>query len=566
MNESVTIPETRRDGLSNSRVLRGVEIGLAVALSLAWIIFRVRFFLHAGALWRDEINSVNISTSPSLSNIWHNLQYDSFPMLWHLILRLWIRSGIGSTDLGLRLLGLLTGLGTLAAIFFNSHRFRTRPLIVLALLGFSSTAVCDGGAVRGYGLGMMLELLTFGLMWDVAVRPSALRSIAALLVALASVQMLFYNNIVLAAVCCGAFAVAASHRQWKRAAIVIGIGAICAASTLVYLPVIHDARSFLVMLDTQPSLSWLSDKFAEAVSYNPSTSLQIASVNLAAWKIAILAALYLGGIQLVRSRPADADPTRKDLAIYLWTVLCVGFVGYCWLLWHLYFPIRPWHSLALMALVATCADGLIGSYRGLYTRAIVCIAVIAVCCVAAPPLWADSGLRKTAIDSDVVQLQNLGKKGDLILVSPWFYGITFERYYRGSADFVAIPPVESLANHNYTQLFPAMQNIHEMDPILARIAGVLKSGHTVFLFGDFQLPSLDPTYPTLDRPAPDNSFGWIDSKYYDLWERQIEYFAAHHATQATLVHTDSHDVSDYERPWLFAVSGWSDASDRSTTK
>jgi hypothetical protein len=550
----------------NAKKLRKVEQWLCLALVVAFVLFRIQFYLHAGALWRDEVNSVNVSTSPTIADIWHNLPYDSFPMLWHLVLRYWIFSGIGSSDHGIRLLGLLASLGILSAIVFNARRFRTNPLIVLALLGFSGTVICDGGAIRGYGLGVMLELFTFTLIWEVATRPTAVRVVAAFLIALAAVQMLFYNSIILAAICCGALAVTASHRQWRRAAIVVGIGLLCAASTAIYLPVIHRAEIFLVMLRVEPSIGWLLTRFGRAVSYNASTSPQISMFNVAAWGVASLLALIVGLVALLAKREPAGDSFRKDAVVYHWTILCAGLLGYSLFLWRLRFPIQPWHSLALMAIVAICADGLIGSYRGIFARRLVCVTVVAFCCITAIPVWADSGLRKTAIDSDSEKLKHLAKKGDLIVVSPWFYGISFQRYYHGPADFVTVPPVGSLAYHNYYQLFPAMQDLHAMDATIDRITNVLKSGHDVYLFGEFQFPSSDPAYPTLDGPAPHNSFGWNDADYYDLWERQIAYVVAHHAIQAVPVYVDFAGISDYERPWMFAAHGWSSALDSSIPK
>ena len=55
----------------------------------------------------------------------------------------------------------------------------------LTLLGFTSAVLCFGDSIRGAGLGVLLELLTLGLMWDVAVRPTAMRAGAALIVAVA---------------------------------------------------------------------------------------------------------------------------------------------------------------------------------------------------------------------------------------------------------------------------------------------------------------------------------------------------------------------------------------------
>src|SRR5580658_6127625 len=105
MNQDVTSHPTHREGLFNAKIIHGIELSLALALSVAWIVYHYRFFLHADGLWRDEVNSVDLSNSATIADIWRNLQYDSFPMLWHLVLRVWIRSGIGSTDSGLRLLG-----------------------------------------------------------------------------------------------------------------------------------------------------------------------------------------------------------------------------------------------------------------------------------------------------------------------------------------------------------------------------------------------------------------------------------------------------------------------------
>jgi hypothetical protein len=57
------------------------------SLTAAWLVFHIRFFFHAGGLWRDEVNSVDLSNSTRISDVVNNLQYDSFPLLWHLILR-----------------------------------------------------------------------------------------------------------------------------------------------------------------------------------------------------------------------------------------------------------------------------------------------------------------------------------------------------------------------------------------------------------------------------------------------------------------------------------------------
>jgi hypothetical protein len=551
--------EQHQSGL-NRNFRANAEMAMLFALIAAWILFHVRFFLHAGALWRDEVNSVDLCNSAHISDIWNNLEYDSFPMLWHLLLRFWIRSGIGSSDQGIRVLGLLAGLGILAAILFNARQFRTRPVIALTLLGFSTAVICYGGSVRAYGLGLMLEVLTFSLIWKVARRPTIANFIAALLVALAAVQMLFYNSVILAAICCGAFVLTASHRQWKRAGLIAAIGLLCAASMTIYGPAIHRSNSFRAMLYVEPGLLRFLGKFGEAVSYAPANEPDPSALNLATWEITTLLAIFLGAAALISRRRSIADPFRRDVLIYHFTVLCAGLLGYLAFLWHLSYFMQPWYFLAIMALIAMCADGLIGSIQSPLGRTLLLVAAASFAGVAALPVWRDAGLRKTAIDTDATQLTRLSKSGDLILVSPWYYGVTFQRYYHGPADYETIPPVGFLAYHKYDLQVPWMQNIHAMDGTVHRMANVLRSGHVVFLFGEFHCPSTDVAYPAITRPAPDNPLGWMDGDYYDLWQREITFILAQHAVQTVPVPTDWFGVSHYERPRLYAVRGWTDFS------
>jgi hypothetical protein len=539
---------------------------LSLALSVAWIVLHVRFFLHAGALWRDEVNSVDLCNSPSLGDTWHNLQYDSFPMLWHLLLRAWIRSGIGSSDRGIRVLGLIVGLAILAVIWINARRFRIGwPIVALGLLGFSTAVICDGDSVRGYGLGMLLELTTLGLMWEVAVRLNAWRFAAALVAALASVHLLFYNSVILGAICCGGIAVAVSHCRWKNAAAVAVIGVICAASVSIYAPAIHRANSFRMILVHEPSVRWLGSKFAEAVGYDSDIYGGGVSRNYVFWGITLMVGLLAGAVSLARARPADdKERFRRDVIVYHLAVLCAGLLGYWWFLTRLSYVMQPWYYLALMALVAVCVDALIASYPRALLRLVAGIAILGFCISSARPVWTDAGLRKTGIDYDGQELARMTKSGDLVVISPWYLGVTFQRYFHGPADWLVIPPMKIINYHNYDQLVAPMEDVHAMDPVLQRIAQTLRAGHVVFLMGDFDYPGSDLKYPTMNA-APNNSWGWNDAFYYDTWERQICFFVSRHCTQATPVFAQIVGVSGYEKPTLLAARGWKESLDQQLT-
>src|ERR1041385_1045214 len=92
---------------------------LAVAASALAVLFHLVFMFHAGALWRDEVNTAQFATFPSLAELWTSLKYDSFPLLSTVVLRLWTRAPLGETDFGLRVFGLLVGAASLAALWFN---------------------------------------------------------------------------------------------------------------------------------------------------------------------------------------------------------------------------------------------------------------------------------------------------------------------------------------------------------------------------------------------------------------------------------------------------------------
>src|SRR5512146_1028828 len=94
-------------------VIRRAEWGVAIAATAILVGLHLTFLFSAGGLWRDEVNCVNVASLPSLMDTWANLQYDSFPIFWFVVLRVWSRLGPGATDFGIRILGLFVGVGVL---------------------------------------------------------------------------------------------------------------------------------------------------------------------------------------------------------------------------------------------------------------------------------------------------------------------------------------------------------------------------------------------------------------------------------------------------------------------
>src|SRR5438552_7032071 len=190
--------------LAAKRLRLTIRFEWFVALAITAIVcgLDINYARHAGALWRDEANSFSMATYPSLSTTWDRLQFDSFPMLWYVVLRVWIRLGLGQTDMGFRVFGFIVNTGILAILWLNAWRMSRRPpLVALTLLGANAAVMMFCGSVRGYGLGLVCGLWMYGAVWAYLVRPTAVRWAVALLAALLACHTLYDNCVFVGAAC-----------------------------------------------------------------------------------------------------------------------------------------------------------------------------------------------------------------------------------------------------------------------------------------------------------------------------------------------------------------------------
>jgi hypothetical protein len=90
------------------------------------------------------------------------------------------RHGLGAGALGLRALGLLIGLGLLAALWVSALvTSGLPPRLSLALFGLNSTIIIYGDSLRAYGVGSLLIVLALGTMWSYLQKPTAWRALLA---------------------------------------------------------------------------------------------------------------------------------------------------------------------------------------------------------------------------------------------------------------------------------------------------------------------------------------------------------------------------------------------------
>ena len=152
--------------------------------------------------------------------MWNHLAIDSFPGLFVTSLRAWIQSGLGASDFGIRLLGILISLGMLVSVFLSCRAMHARfPVLALCLVGLNSVVFSVGSSIRAYGLAVLLIVACFAAFWRVAVQPTRWNAGLAFLLAVLSVHCNYQNSYLLFGIGVAAAVVAALERKWLRSAL-----------------------------------------------------------------------------------------------------------------------------------------------------------------------------------------------------------------------------------------------------------------------------------------------------------------------------------------------------------
>ncbi len=525
--------------------------GVALGGTFLIIFLHVVFGMHAGALWRDEVNSLEVATMRTLSEMWSNLCFDSFPALFFLALR--FVAGVPSTasDATLRMFGVSIGLLILGVIWLNSRWLRLGfPLLSLALIGLNPMVIRYGDSIRAYGLGIALALLVLGAMWRLVESFTPGRAVFAGLSAVLSVQCLYYNSILLLAVCLGAAAVTMRRQQLKQTFIVFAIGGVSAATLWPYVPTIQRVHLW--------NFIWKAPFTPEELWRTFGSRLEIA-----VWLILFALALLAGAWALWHRQPADAEGSgRNERVLFGLVTLVIGTAGYAGFISVLGYLTQPWYYIAFAAFAATCIEMVLASIgpreRSLFARAALACVIVSI---SAYPAWRALHFRQTNVDVVAAQLQTEAAPNDLILINSWNYGIGFRRYYHGLAKYETIPPIEDLRSHRVDLLKAQMMAPAPMAPVLQRMDETLRSGHTIWLIGtlNFLPPGKEPQ---LISPGYDGPNGWVGGNFYAAWAEQAGFIVQTHALDFNRVRVPlAQPVSRYENLPLSAIRGWRGAVD-----
>ena len=126
-------------------------------------------------------------------------------------------------------------------------------------------------------------------------------------------------------------------------------------------------------------------------------------------------------------------------------------------------------------------------------------------------------------------LKQEARPGDLILVSPWYYGVALQRYYTNHFD--TLPPMaEDIRIHRYDLMKKQMMAENPIGPLLEQARQTLRSGHVFWVVGDFQFPPPGQPQPLLPPYREDMVHGRARRLLFSSWMFQFSQMVQSHAT------------------------------------
>jgi len=530
----------------NPKLIKYAEWIIAILLSAAVLfVFFVRA-THAGGLWRDECDSLELARLPTFADVLHNLKFTSFPVLFPTTVRIFTNL-FGTSDASLRCFGFLVGVALLAVAWFNarSSRFDV-PLILPALAGLNITFLTDGAWIRGYGLGSVLLVLAFGVTAMFIARPTITRLVAMFLSNIACMQCLYFTAALVPALLLAAFAVCVFRRQTKWALALCLVAAVCAISYLPQFQTYREIKAWTILLryPTSPGSIW--SEFQVACG-------QPVPLMAGVWLTVGLMSI-LGSVALLSRRTWRID--TGPVLFGLLTILIAAATYFTFLAITHTAPQTRYH-LAFLCLLAAVVELLVAALcRFQWIRILRLILVVALGVALPFILWPKITQRETTVDLLAKGLQRYARPDDLIIVSPWFLGPSFSWYYHGQSRWMTLPELSEKRIHRYDLIKTKMEESDPIADVRSAISKTLQSGNRVWLVGGAQPP--EETGPLLLSPAPDPVFGWSNQAYTYAWSMQAGAFLRQHVVDGEVVISPPKNISINENIPLLIARGWRD--------
>jgi hypothetical protein len=468
-----------------------IELWVALSLFLSIVFLHIVLAFSFGALWRDEANSVQLASLPLFSGIQTALTFDSFPIVGPVFFHLW--SLFSASDFSFRILGLAIGLCIISAFWWNAHIVGFGlPFFGLLLFGLNPTTIRFSDSIRPHGLGVFLILLTYGLIWKVANNPKSWKTTTmAIIAAVLSVQILYSNIFLLFAICTAGIVVNLLHNNKERIWTIFSIGAIAFLSLLPYI------------FSIKPVLMWSSA--IKSQDYVGSFWLGMMSALKApgqfmvwVWLVLFLVGIFMFYFMVLLKKRI----TNKQIDTYVFSIiiLMLGIMSFSLFFSILSWPLRVWYYLPLMAIIALCLDSIFGIIITKDKIKIIRIIFISFASVIIfLSIWPVAKMRATNIDAAALYLESNAGNNDLIVIYPWFLGVSFHRYYSGTTPWITMPHLQDNSMHRYDLFMNELAKENKYESVLNAMDSTQIYGNRIWLI---ELP--DQTQSCYDWRNPIN--------------------------------------------------------------
>jgi hypothetical protein len=516
-----------------------IEVMVGLALTF-WVIFlHVVYMLHAGPLWRDECGTIAFASMP-FGQMWSNLQYDNFPPFFEWIAHVW-GNVFSQSDFSYRILGLIVALVMLAVIWGSARLLGARaPLLALAFYALNPLALRVRDSMRPYGLGFGLIVLTVSFIWKFSQTRSTKWFVAASIAATLAVQCLYQNAFFVAAAIGAGAVVCIRRKDWKCFGACVGIGLIALLLLLPHVPNIQKGDAWREIARVPVNQQLLTDAVNELLKAPGPFTQPI-------YLMVLIATMGFGVFTAFKSRQPNV--------IYALTFFIVAPILQIAFLTKVGLPPRSWYFLNLLAPMIVCADVIWSALKRSVQIGRVATAVL-MAVLSASAIWSGSHLRQTNIDLIAQKLKAEKKPEDLVLVAPWFYGVSLCRYYP-QTNFTTLPPMEEIRIHRYDLMKRAMQSSDPIGPLESQIVATLRAGNKLWLVGSLKFPKTGET--VAQYPPYYSGIGMNDAAYYFSWSGRLGKLVQEHATVGDVVTPSAPGpVNSVENPDLIAISGWHD--------
>jgi hypothetical protein len=305
---------------------------------------------------------------------------------------------------------------------------------------------------------------------------------------------------------------------------VLAVGAAAAVSLLPYIPLIARAHWYVIYkVGFRFSYGW--KQLSEATG-SPLTGFTWVWVAL--WIGLLAAAIFV----LLWRRDRLPDRVR-GLVLFAGTSLVLGAAGYAVFLKLAALPTHQWHYVPLMVFSAVCLDTIFLAAWSWARPAAMILAALTISATFVVELPAVK-CRQTNVDLIAAGLSSEVAPNDYVIVYPFYCGVTFERYYKATASWTTLPPLEDYTLQRWDLFMAKMQTKNPIAPVIERIASTLQSGNRVWFVGN----------PFAER-------------YSSNWGVQVSQFlSAHSRRVAVVVDPSTNCVNPFENLPVFVATGW----------